>query len=377
MSFHDGFDQFERVFTSIPETLAISPMSYSEFTPEVFLCPELFENLNNIEHENGDKLEMKFAEWSPTSSQFVDYHRYALESFPIRSRLHTWIDLVFGYKQRGREAFLALNIFNRLGYDDAELTEEEAEIQKEWTETCGWIPKQLSEQPHPEFVFRQEAVEIEFRLNFAGNENSQFDDMMFKTAIDYRVSTRGAFVAITYPTSLILVFQIVGNEPMKFVKRAEFARSNALFSAVNDRQWITVTVCQTVVVIWSVFTGLVLKIIEKPGVEFLVLDDEMNVFYLGTDNLISQYSLNGALLRTLEIEKRITGLGMLGMDFSFDHRLLVVGCNDGSVTVLSIEFQKCQFIVLQTSKLSAFPLVKFVVHPQSMLIDAYDTTYSC
>lgn len=43
--------------------------------------------------------------------------RKALESDYVSRNLHHWIDLIFGYKQRGPEAIKANNLFFHLTYE--------------------------------------------------------------------------------------------------------------------------------------------------------------------------------------------------------------------------------------------------------------------
>jgi len=44
-------------------------------------------------------------------------HKEALESEYVSKHLHEWIDLIFGYKQKGPEAEKAINVFRYLAYE--------------------------------------------------------------------------------------------------------------------------------------------------------------------------------------------------------------------------------------------------------------------
>lgn len=50
--------------------------------------------------------------------EFIEGHREALESDYTSENLHKWIDLVFGYKNCGKEAELSMNKFFYLTYED-------------------------------------------------------------------------------------------------------------------------------------------------------------------------------------------------------------------------------------------------------------------
>jgi hypothetical protein len=48
------------------------------------------------------------------ATEFVKFHRKALESEHVSLNLHHWIDLIFGYKQLGSAAVKANNLFYHL-----------------------------------------------------------------------------------------------------------------------------------------------------------------------------------------------------------------------------------------------------------------------
>lgn len=47
--------------------------------------------------------------WAESPKDFVTKMRQALESDFVSENLHRWIDLIFGYKQRGPQAIAADN----------------------------------------------------------------------------------------------------------------------------------------------------------------------------------------------------------------------------------------------------------------------------
>lgn len=70
--------------------------------------------------------------WAKDAFDFVRIHRLALESEQVSQHLHHWIDLIFGYQQRGDEAVKAANVFYYLTYEgavDLSLVRHEKECQ--------------------------------------------------------------------------------------------------------------------------------------------------------------------------------------------------------------------------------------------------------
>ena len=60
---------------------------------------------------------MELPPWAEDAEHFVKTLREALESEHVSRNLHHWIDLMFGYKQRGKEAEKANNLFYHLCYE--------------------------------------------------------------------------------------------------------------------------------------------------------------------------------------------------------------------------------------------------------------------
>lgn len=123
--------------------------------------------------------------WADKSPEkFISILRDALESDYVSNHLHHWIDLIFGYKQRGEEARKANNLFYHLCYEGAvdldninDLTKRHAlEVQ---ISEFGQIPKQLFNKPHvPRTKRRLSSVES---VHDTTDSNSELFVDAFKT----------------------------------------------------------------------------------------------------------------------------------------------------------------------------------------------------
>jgi hypothetical protein len=180
-------------------------MAGSEFTPELFLCPEVFMNCNHITLPDSRDFEMEFPEWCQSAFAFIEYHRDVLESLETKVNINQWIDLLFGYKQTGKKAAKAMNLFNPIGYESASLPADTLAIRDEWRKTCGQIPRQIFSERSPPFKPLPKPDDVAFRLE-------KFEDLSFlevhsADVLDHRVSPHETFVVFTLIISQVTVYR--------------------------------------------------------------------------------------------------------------------------------------------------------------------------
>jgi len=122
----NNFDQPDRTFHSIANTWQLitrdSNTDFKELIPEFFFLPEMFTNIERLElgkKQNNELVDdVRLPPWCPGSDArlFTLIHRQALETAHVSENLHHWIDLIFGYKQTGKAAIEALNVFHPATY---------------------------------------------------------------------------------------------------------------------------------------------------------------------------------------------------------------------------------------------------------------------
>ena len=107
---------------------------------------------------------MRLPPWARNAYDFIRINRLALESEYVSQNLHHWIDLIFGYKQRGQAAVDAHNVFYYLTYEGAvDIDAIDDPLLKEATEAqikhYGQTPSQLLTKPHPKRLPPEECVQ--------------------------------------------------------------------------------------------------------------------------------------------------------------------------------------------------------------------------
>uniref|UniRef100_A0A8D3C339 Neurobeachin n=1 Tax=Scophthalmus maximus TaxID=52904 RepID=A0A8D3C339_SCOMX len=158
---NNKFDHPDRTFSAVARSWRNCQRDTSdvkELIPEFYYLPEMFVNSNGyhlgMREDRAMVCDVDLPAWAKKPEDLVRINRMALESEFVSCQLHQWIDLIFGYKQRGPEAVRALNVFHHLTYEgsvnldsitDPSLREAtEAQIQ-----SFGQTPSQLLIEPHP------------------------------------------------------------------------------------------------------------------------------------------------------------------------------------------------------------------------------------
>ncbi|KAG7204147.1 hypothetical protein KM043_001989 [Ampulex compressa] len=158
------FDHPDRMFNNVADVWKNVLVNMSDFKE---LVPEFYDTSNHGDflvnsygidfgyRYDGTKIgDVKLPPWAEGPADFVQKLRDALETNYVSQNLHHWIDLIFGYKQRGIEAEKADNVFFHLCYEGAVDLDTIRDINdRHGLEVqimeFGQIPKQIFTSPHP------------------------------------------------------------------------------------------------------------------------------------------------------------------------------------------------------------------------------------
>ncbi|XP_037549918.1 protein FAN [Nematolebias whitei] len=169
---------------------------FKELIPEFYGSDSSFLknrlNLDLGKKQNGKSVcDVSLPPWASDFSDFLQKHKAALESPFVSEHLHEWIDLVFGFKQKGSEAVAAHNVFHPLTYegeidcDSIEDTDQRIAMLTQILE-FGQTPRQLFTGPHPQRITpRLQSTRRSSSINSAASElspaspceDSSFEDL--------------------------------------------------------------------------------------------------------------------------------------------------------------------------------------------------------
>lgn len=156
-----SFDNPDRLFISLGDSWTSARSGQGdvrELVPELFVDPDTLRNADRL--PLGERMEgrgavdnVRLPPWARSPEHFVRVHRDVLESEHVTRALPHWIDLVFGYKQRGAEAERAHNVFHPLSYEGADPAEaglpDDPRVIRAHILNFGQTPSQLFSRPHP------------------------------------------------------------------------------------------------------------------------------------------------------------------------------------------------------------------------------------
>ncbi|KAF2154703.1 beach-domain-containing protein [Myriangium duriaei CBS 260.36] len=169
-----SFDHADRLFDSVERAwVSASKQNMTdvrELTPEFYYLPEFLTNINEydfgIKEGSGQAIgDVHLPKWAKGDPYlFIAKHREALESPYVSEHLHEWIDLIFGYKQKGEAAVDATNMFHPLSYHGAkDLDSIDDPVERLATigiiHNFGQTPHQVFTRAHPRREHEKHAIQ--------------------------------------------------------------------------------------------------------------------------------------------------------------------------------------------------------------------------
>ncbi|XP_054002539.1 lysosomal-trafficking regulator isoform X2 [Hylaeus anthracinus] len=158
----NNFDIPDRTFHALATTWRLtscdSTTDVKELIPEFFYLPEFLlnsEGFNFGVRQNGNRVgDVELPKWCGNDARlFILAHRAALEADHVREVLPYWIDLVFGFRQTGRPAVEAINVFHPATYYGFNVEQIADPLERQAWETMvrtyGQTPAQLFRAAHP------------------------------------------------------------------------------------------------------------------------------------------------------------------------------------------------------------------------------------
>lgn len=155
------FDIADRLFFSLElawKSCSSTSGDVKELVPELFFQYFSLENYSKFDYGCSQTglhiIHVNTPNWAVSRWDFLKKHRMCLESEIVSSEIHNWIDLIFGFKQSGKNAFDALNLYCPTTYEESFLkmsetkSPNENDLDVEQAYHFGQIPICVFTKPH-------------------------------------------------------------------------------------------------------------------------------------------------------------------------------------------------------------------------------------
>jgi len=194
------FDKPDRMFWSLKKdwhNVIKNNAIVKELIPEFYGEDTSFlVNYNKIDlgvRQNGKRVnDVKIPKWAKDPKDFLKINRAALESKYVSDNLQHWIDLIFGYKQRGQDAIASHNVFHYLTYEGAVDLDAISDPMERIAITIqinefGQTPRQLFKSPHPpRYDLKAKILMAPRRVSTASRVKSEDPDQKPESASELR-----------------------------------------------------------------------------------------------------------------------------------------------------------------------------------------------
>ncbi|KRT79709.1 WD40 domain-containing protein [Oryctes borbonicus] len=231
--FNSCADVYKNCLNNMADFKELIPQFYDVEDEGKFLVNSM--GINFGYRDTGAKVgDVLLPPWAKSPKHFVQTLRDALESDIVSKNLHSWIDLIFGYKQRGEEAVTAYNVFHYMCYEgNVDLDSITDMHQRHPLEVqimeFGQVPKQVFNVPHPHRKVGQMLMEVSQVATVIENDTECDIYQPWKTFKTLECVTRFA----THKGPITCLY--VSNDSDKVVSVGQDSKMK-IFSIANNRQ---------------------------------------------------------------------------------------------------------------------------------------------
>ncbi|EDQ86428.1 uncharacterized protein MONBRDRAFT_38432, partial [Monosiga brevicollis MX1] len=324
------FDRADRLFRSIRDTWwnATHGMAdVKELIPEFYMDDVAFlRNLDNLDFgvtQRGERVDdVLLPPWAHNAEDFLAKCRAALESDYVSAHLHHWIDLIFGYKQRGSEARKACNVFHPMTYEgEVDLDSVQDPIERQAYE----VP------PH---AFLPSILAAKSLVSFSMVSSLVCGPRIFELKVHatWRAPPRSKLWSLDKHRDSSSPPRMVNAEPSEVIEASEV--ETAPVTAVD----VTSTGTKRAPVNWSSMADMESSVrlqIHRDAITAVVLSADGSKLYSGTSEGCMRIH---SLLDQQQLHTANIGVAKIAHMLLFEEQqMLVVGSMDNSVYFYSIE----------------------------------------